>query len=504
MLREGTSLGVFMIARRTPRPFTDKQIELVTTFADQAVIAIENVRLFDEVQSRTRELEESLKQQTATADVLQAISRSTFDLQSVLQTLVESAARLCEAEKAFIFRFDGTVLRSAASYNASAELLDFVERNPISPGRYSGTARAALERRTVHIPDVLIDPEYSYGAKQVDSIRTVLGVPMLKNDELIGVFMIYRLEVKPFTPKQIALVESFADQAVIAIENVRLFAEVQARTHELTELLEYQTATSDVLSVISRSPSQVLPVLEAIVQTAGNLCRADLALFYSLQDDMYHLVAANNPEAALVKYASGRPIPLGRGSLVGRTALERSTVHLPDCLDDPEFTYGHHQQIGGFRTMLGVPLVRDGVAVGVFSLLRTVVEPFSDKQIDLVETFADQAVIAVANARLFEEVQARTHELAELLEYQTATSDVLNVISRSPSNIQPVLDAIAETAQRLCHSEHAFIMRLESALYRLAASRSLATVQVDHLIHNPVAADSGSVTGRVALERRTI
>ena len=257
---------------------------------------------------------------------------------------------------------------------------------------------------------------------------------------------------------------------MIAIENVRLFDEVQARTAELQDPLEYQTATSDVLSVISRSPSHVLPVLKAIVQTAGNLCRADLALFYSLENGMYHLVAANNPEASLVKYASERPIPLERGSLVGRTALERSTVHLPDCLSDPEFTYQHHQRVGAFRSVLGVPLLRDGTPVGVFSLLRTAAKPFSDKQIELVETFADQAVIAIENARLFAEVQARTTELTTALEQQTATSEVLQVISRSKFDLQPVLNAIVESANRLCEGDGANIWRPRDGVYHSAAS----------------------------------
>ena len=413
------------------------------------MIAIENVRLFEEVQARTAELQQSLEYQTATSDVLSVISRSPSQIQPVLDTIVETAAQLCDAQRAFIYRYDGALLRHQASHNASPELKDFVTRNPISPGRHSGVARAAVERRTIHISDVRSDPEYTFGAAHVDPIRTVLAVPMLKASDLVGVLVIYRLEVRPFTDKQIELVTTFADQAVIAIENVRLFDEVQARTAELQDSLEYQTATSDVLSVISRSPSHVLPVLNAIVQTAGNLCRADLALFYSLENGMYHLVAANNPEATLVKYASERPIPPGRGSLVGRTALERSTVHLPDCLSDPEFTYQHHQRVGAFRSMLGVPLLRDGTPVGVFSLLRTAAKPFSDKQIELVETFADQAVIAIENARLFAEVQARTAELTESLEQQTATSEVLQVIGSSLTDTQPAFDAIVKSGSKL-------------------------------------------------------
>ena len=277
----------------------------------------------------------ALEQQTATSEVLKVISRSAFDLQTVLDTLTELAARLCEADMAGITRQSesGEDYYHVTSYNFPAAFRDYVKTQPLGRNRGSIVGRALLEGVTVHLPDVLADCDYTYGeAQKIAGFRTVLGVPLLREGKPIGVIFLARSTVQPFTDKQIELVTTFANQAVIAIENVRLFDEVQARTAELQDSLEYQTATSDVLSVISRSPSHVLPVLKAIVQTAGNLCRADLALFYSLENGMYHLVAANNPEASLVKYASERPIPLERGSLVGRTALERSTVHVPDCL----------------------------------------------------------------------------------------------------------------------------------------------------------------------------
>ena len=231
LLREGEPIGVIVLGRNAVQPFNEKQIELATTFADQAVIAIENTRLFEAEQQRTHELAESLEQQTATSKVLEVISRSAFDLQAVFETIAENSVRLCGGDRAFIFRFDGELLRVVATFNADPEFRKWVEQNPIRPGRHSGTARAALERKTIYILDVLADPDYTYGAKNVEGIRTILGVPILKGDDLLGVIMIYRLEVKPFTDKQIALVETFGDQAAIAIENARLLDEF-APAHE--------------------------------------------------------------------------------------------------------------------------------------------------------------------------------------------------------------------------------------------------------------------------------
>ena len=387
LLREGTTIGVFALTRDVVEPFSDRQIELATTFADQAVIAIENVRLFDEVRRRTEDLTKSLQQQTATAEVLQVISRSRFDLQPVFETVAESSVRLCGADRAFIFRFDGELLRMVAAYNAPPEFKEWVKQHPIRPGRHSGSARAALERRTIHIPDVRADPEYTYGAKDAEAIRTVLGVPILKDDDLLGVMMIYHLEgVRPFTDQQIALVETFADQAAIAIENVRLFDEVQARTRDLSEALEQQTATSEVLQVISRSPGELEPVFETILANAVRICEATFGNMYLRDGEVFRIAAAHNTPPPLLEHR--RRVPLQRPtSAFGRMVRTKEVVHVADLLADPRYAEREPEivtgvELGGIRTLLIVPMLKEKDLIGALTIYRQEVRPFNDKQID--------------------------------------------------------------------------------------------------------------------------
>jgi GAF domain-containing protein len=497
MLKEGEPIGVIVMFRQEVRPFGSKQIELVQNFAAQAVIAIENARLLNELRQRTADLTESLEQQTATSEVLKVISRSAFDLQPVFDAMAENAVKLCEAERAFIFRFDGELLRSVATYNVGPETREFVDRNPIALGQHSISARAALERRTVQVADVQADPNYAYAMRDIRPIRTVLAVPMLKDEELVGTITIYRLEINPFTDKQIALVETFAAQAVIAIENTRLL-------NELRQSLEQQTATTDVLKVISRSTFDLPTVLNTLADSAGRLCQAENVQIFLRDGEVYRLVACNGFSPEYQEYVRQHPPMAGRGTLVARTALEVAPVHIPDVLADSEYTYREGQRLAGYRAMLGVPLVREGSCIGVMGITRQTPQPFTAKQIELANTFANQAVIAIENVRLFEAEQQGKRELSESLEQQTATSKVLEVISRSAFDLQAVFETVAESSVRLCGADRAFIYRFDGELLRMAVALNAPQALKDFLTQNPIRPGRHSSAARAALERRTI
>jgi GAF domain-containing protein len=503
LVREGQTFGVINLFRFAVGSFSERQIEFVQTFADQAVIAIENVRLFNAVQQRTSELTESLQQQTAIGEVLKTISSSTFDLQPVLDTLVQTAARLCNADMAFIMRREGEVYKAGASVGFSREYAEFLETHPITPDRHSITGRAALERRTVQVIDVADDPEYTLReSTTLAGQRTALGVPLLRESEPIGVIVIARRSVQEFTEKQIELVNTFADQAVIAIENVRLFEQLRQRTDDLSESLQQQTATANVLKVISRSAFDLQTVLDTLTESAAQLCSADMAaIARSDEHGFYHATNYNFP-VDWVRVADVHRLQPGRGSVIGRALLAARAVQIPDVLADPEYTYLDMQKAAGFRTLLGVPMMRETEPIGVLFLGRKTVQPFTDKQIELVSIFADQAVIAIENVRLFDEVQQRTRELTESLEYQTATGDILRVISRSPTDVQPVFDTIAESAVRLCDGQFSFVLRFDSNLMHFAAGHGLSAEGLEafqRLVPRP--ADESTAAGQAILHR---
>jgi signal transduction histidine kinase len=427
MLKDNSLIGVIVIYRQEVRPFTDKQIALVQNFANQAVIAIENTRLLNELRQRTDDLTESLEQQTATSKVLEVISRSAFDLQAVFETVAESSVRLCGADRAFIYRLDGEFLRMAATYNAPQDLKDFVSQNPLRLNRNSASGRAALERRTIHILDVMADPEYTFGSKYVEVIRTMLAVPILKGDDLLGVLGSYHLEeVRPFTDKQIALVETFADQAAIAIDNVRLL-------DELRQSLQQQTATADVLKTISRSAFDLQTVLQTLVASAVRLCDAEKGAITRQRGGVFYRAESYGFSSEFMDYVRDLPVEPERSTAAGRALLEGKAVHIADVRADPEYNF-EAQRFDTYRTTIGVPMLREGVPIGVLALVRSEVRPFTEKQIELVSTFADQAAIAIENVRLFDEIQDKSRQLEEASQHKSQFLANMSHELRTPLN----------------------------------------------------------------------
>ena len=446
--------GVFVLSRPEPGEFSPRLIELVRTFADQAVIAIENVRLFDEVQARTRDLTEALQQQTATSEVLKVISRSAFDLNLATSTILEAAAKLCRAPLATLHLRDGEVCRLVTQFGLPEAFERRAREAPI-PVRYPlHSRRPARAGEIAHFPDAWNDPGYLYKATaRLGGYRAIVVIPLMREDELVGIFSLGRPEPEPFTPGQIKLVQTFADQAAIAIENARLFNEVKTKTDDLTEALQQQTATADVLKVISRSAFDLQTVFDTLLGSAVALSGADSGVLGVRDGDAFRCRSFVNKSPDLARFLSENPIASGPGSVMGRVALSGRIEWIEDTLADSALSMRDvFRRTNDDRALVGVPLLRDARIEGAIVLGRNEPGRFSARSIELVQTFADQAVIEIENVRLFDEVQAKTRDLEEALQQQTATSNVLQVISRSAFDLQAVLTTLAESALRALRS----------------------------------------------------
>jgi len=476
-------LGVITIYRQERRPFTAADIGLLEAFADQAVIAMENARLLNELRDRTRDLAESLEYQSATGEVLNVISRSPTDTQPVFEAIAESTARLCQVEFCHVYRFDGELIHFMASYGHTPHATEAIRQlYPTPPSRRSCAARAILSGTVEQVPDIRADRDYAHGdVADILKTRSVVAVPMLKEGRPVGAIALLRAAPGLFPQRQIELLQTFADQAVIAINNVRLFDEVQARARDLQESLEHQTATSDVLKVISRSTFDLHPVLQTLAETAARLCAAEMCYVLRREGEVFRAAAVAAASLQIeadavehLRFLEAHPLSAGRGSLTGRVALEQRAVQINDVTADPEYALPETTTLGKIRTQVGVPLVREGALIGVIILSRQRVAPFNDRQVELLCTFADQAVIAIENTRLITEQR-------EALEQQTAAAEVLQVINASPGNLTPVFETILVKAHALCGVAFGSLQLYDGERMRAAATHGLVEAFANQL-----------------------
>jgi GAF domain-containing protein len=499
MLKDDKLVGAIVIYRQEVRPFTDRQIELLENFAAQAVIAIENTRLLNE-------LRESLQQQTATADVLKVISSSPGDLEPVFKAILANATDICGAKFGTLYLRKDDAYYARAFHNAPPAFIDARKDKALHPGPETTVGRAARTKQVEQVLDATDREAYRKGdpfvlaGTDLGGYRTIMSVPMLKDDELIGAITIYRQEVLAFNDKQIELVKNFAAQAVIAIENARLLSELRQRTDDLTDSLEQQTATSEILKVISNSPTDTQPAFDAIVRSGLNLF-PDAVVTISLPDrDLIKLGAIGGADKAGVEALRGRfPMPLSHQFITGTSILDRREIDLADAHEPPkELTVGAQNLLaGGYRAMTVMPMVRGDETIGSLNVVRRHPGALSEKQRELLRTFASQAVIAIENTRLFS-------ELRESLQQQTATADVLKVISRSTFDLGTVLQTLVESASTLCDADRTVITRQKDGVFYRAETHGFSKEFIDHVRGVPIAVDRGSAFGRALLERRAV
>jgi signal transduction histidine kinase/putative methionine-R-sulfoxide reductase with GAF domain len=502
MLRDGRPVGSISVARRVVKRFSDDQVDLLKTFADQAVIAIENVRLFTELEARNHDLTRALDQQTATSDILRVISTSQADLQPIFETIARNSVRLCGGLMGAVFRFDGELMHIGALHGFSADGEQATRRAfPTRPERGMLAGRAVLSRAIVHIPDVASDPGFNYGALAATAgWGSLLVVPMVRGGEVLGTVGVARAQIGPFRDQEIALLRTFADQAVIAIENVRLF-------NETREALEQQTATADILGVISRSPTDLQPVFDAIAESAARLCDGIFGMVYRLDGSTVHMVANYNvsPEG-WAAYQALYPRPLNRQTTSGRAMLERRVAITEDVEADTERSAATRDAARrmGLRSAVTVPLLRGDRTIGALTVGRDKPGTFAPNQVALLQTFADQAVIAIENVRLFKELEARTEDLMRSVGELRALGEVGQAIS-STLELQTVLSMIVARATQLSGTDAGVIYEYDEAreVFVPRATEHLEDEIVETMLATPVRRGEGA-TGQLAEAQRPV
>jgi signal transduction histidine kinase/putative methionine-R-sulfoxide reductase with GAF domain len=513
LLQGDEAIGALHVYRLEVRPFTDREIALLETFADQAVIAIENARLFSELEQRNSQLQEShrqvteaLEQQTATAEVLRVIASSPTDAQPVLDTLLQSAVRLSHSARALLLLRDGDQAEYVAVYGVGEQDYSIGERRPLTPDTQTG--RAILERRVIHIPD-RSDPALlaAYPGWQITLPIATLVVPLLRDGGAIGALALSRDRAVPFSPREIALVESFGDQAVIAIENARLFEELEQRTAQFARSVDELRALGAVSEAVSSS-LDVREVLATILSHAVRLSGADGGNVTELDaaaDEFVSRATYGLPDDVLASIERTR-LRRDSDSRAGQAARSGVPFHVPDLASAAAAAFGPEApsvalHSAGFRSMIFVPLVREQHVVGMLVIHRKTPGEFPQPVVDLLQTLARQSVIAIENARLFEQLERRNAELGESLEQQTATAEVLRIIAGSPTRLEPVLKAVAENAAKVCGSEDAHVRLLDNDHLRLVAAHgTVIGPEIGHLLP----AGPGTVGGRSMIERQPV